>query len=72
MYQKGESKNWLILDNKKTVVHKIRSAKDEPWGRPLILAALKNILYADYFTETKRNVLDELNNKIVLPDFTRR
>lgn len=65
VYQKGESKNWLILDNKKTVVHKIRSAKDEPWGRPLILAALKNILYADYFTETKRNVLDELNNKIV-------
>lgn len=59
------SKNWLILDNKKTVVHKIRSSKDEAWGRPLVLAALKNILYSDYFTETKRNVLDELNNKII-------
>jgi hypothetical protein len=62
-------KNWLILDNNKTIVHKIRSSKDEPWGRPLVLAALKNILYSDYFTETKRNVLDELNNKVVYQTF---
>lgn len=68
-YSQGKCNNWLILDNKKTIVHKIRSSKDEPWGRPLILAALKNILYADYFTETKRNVLDELNNKVIYQTF---
>lgn len=66
---KSDNNNWLILDNKKTIVHKIRSSKDEPWGRPLVLAALKNILYSDYFTETKRNVLDEVNNKIVYETF---
>ena len=65
----SNSNNWLILDNTKTIVHKIRSSKDEPWGRPLVLAALKNILYSDYFTETKRNVLDELNNKVIYETF---
>ena len=66
---KSDSNNWIVLDNKKTIVHKIRSSKDEPWGRPIVLAALKNILYSDYFTETKRNVLDELNNKIIYQTF---
>lgn len=57
--------NWVILDNKKTIVHKIRSGRSEPFGRPLVLAAISDILYSDYFTSTKRNVLDEINNKMV-------
>lgn len=61
--------NWVVLDNTKTIVHKIRSKRDEKWGRPLVLAAIKDILYGDYFTDTKRNVLDEINNRIVYETF---
>lgn len=61
--------NWVVLDNTKTIVHKIRSKRDESWGRPLVLAAISDILYGDYFTDTKRNVLDEINNRIVYQTF---
>lgn len=61
--------NWVILDNNKTIVHKIRSKREEQYGRPIVLAAIKDILYGDYFTDTKRNVLDEINNKIVYETF---
>lgn len=57
--------NWVILDNTRTIVHKIRSQRSEKYGRPLVLAAISDILYDDYFTSTKRNVLDEINNKVV-------
>lgn len=56
---------WVVLDNSKTIVHKIRSKRDERWGRPLVLAAINDILYSDYFTDTKRGVLDEMNNRII-------
>ena len=64
-YRKRGSGNWLILDNTKTVVSKIRSRLEEPWGRPLCLAAIKDILYDDYFKTTCRGVLDETNNRII-------
>lgn len=57
--------NWIILDNRKTMVHKIRSDMKEKYGRPLVLAAISDILYDDYFTSTKRNVLGEINNKVI-------
>lgn len=61
--------NWVILDSNKTMVFKIKSKQDEPWGRPLVIAAIKDILYGDYFTQTKRNVLDEINNRIIYQTF---
>ncbi|MCD8290021.1 MAG: hypothetical protein LUC91_00795 [Prevotella sp.] len=61
--------DWVVLDNNKTIVHKIRSKRDEKWGRPLVLAAISDILYSDYFSETKRNVLDEINNRIIYETF---
>ena len=61
--------NWIVLDNTKTIVHKIRSKREEKWGRPMVLAAIKDILYGDYFTATKRNVLDEINNRIIYQTF---
>ena len=64
-----ESGNWVVLDNSKTIVHKIRSKSEEKWGRPLVLAAIMDILYRDYFTDTKRNVLDDMNNRIVYQTF---
>lgn len=60
-----QGNNWVVLDNTKTIVHKIRSQRSEKYGRPLVLAAISDILYDDYFTSTKRNVLDEINNKVV-------
>lgn len=65
----NDNGNWVILDNTKTIVHKIRSKRDEKYGRPLVLAAISDILYSDYFTQTKRNVLDEINNRIVYQTF---
>lgn len=65
---KGQG-NWVVLDNTKTIVHKIRSKRDEKYGRPLVLAAISDILYSDYFTQTKRNVLDEINNRIIYQTF---
>lgn len=65
----SDSGNWVVLDNTRTIVHKIRSKSDEKWGRPLVLAAINDILYGDYFTDTKRNVLDEINNRIIYQTF---
>ena len=56
--------NWLILDNDKTIVHKIRSDKREPYGRPLAMSVLADIFYNDYLTKVKRGVLNEVNNNI--------
>lgn len=36
---------------------------------PLTICALDDVLYADYFTTTKRNVLDQLNNQIIYQTF---
>lgn len=66
---KSDNGNWVILDNNKTIVHKIRSEMNEIYGRPLVLAAISDILYRDYFTDTKRNVLDEINNRVVYQTF---
>lgn len=62
-------KNWVVLDNKHTITFKIRSTHDEKWGRPLALAALQDIFYSDYYIRTKRNVLDDINNKIIYQTF---
>ena len=64
-----EGGNWVVLDNNKTITHKVRSKRDEPYGRPLVLAAITDILYRDYFTDTKRSVLDEINNRIIFQTF---
>jgi len=61
----GGEGNWVILDNNKTIVHKIRSEIKEKYGRPLVLAAISAILYDDYFTDTKRNVLGDINNRVI-------
>ena len=69
-YNKGKgSNNWLVLDNTKTIVSKVRSRMEEAWGRPLCLAAIKNILYSAYFQDTCRGTLDEINNRIIFETF---
>lgn len=61
--------DWCILDNDKTMCRKIKCKDSEPWGRSLVIAALSDVLYKDYFVDTKRNVLDEVNNKIIYQTF---
>ena len=61
--------DWLVLDNDKTLCRKIKCKDSEPWGRSLIIAALSDVLYKDYFVDTKRNVLDEINSKIIYETF---
>lgn len=61
--------DWFILDNNKTMCRKIKCKDSEPWGRSLVIAALADVLYQDYFVDTKRNVLDEINNKIIYQTF---
>lgn len=61
--------DWLILNNDRTMCKKIKCKDVEPWGRSLIIAALSDVLYKDYFVDTKRNVLDEINNKVLYEVF---
>lgn len=61
--------NWFVLDNNRTIVLKIRSSREEKWGRPLVLQAIQDILYSDYWTNTKRNVLSEINSRIFYMEF---
>lgn len=61
--------DWLVLDNNKTMCCKIKCKDTEPWGRSLVIAALSDVLYKDYFVDTKRNVLDEINSKIIYETF---
>ena len=63
------NRDWMILDNNKTMARKIKCKDSEPWGRSLIIAALEDVLYKDYFTDTKRNVLDEINSRIIYETF---
>ena len=60
---------WLVLDNSKTIVTKIKSEMSELVGIPFAVAALDDISYAQYFVDTKRNVLDSVNNQIVYETF---
>lgn len=57
--------NWIVLDYTKTIVSKVRSKLEEPYGRPMCLGAIKDILYSFYYNDTKRSQLDELNNRII-------
>ena len=59
------SGSWVVLDNDHTIAHKIKCKVSEPWGRPLAIAAIADIWYQDDFVNTKRNVLNEVNNKII-------
>lgn len=65
----GVTGDWLVLDSDKTMCCKIKCKDTEPWGRSLVIAALSDVLYKDYFTDTKRNVLDEINSKIIYETF---
>lgn len=63
------SGDWLVLDPDRTMCRKIKCKNVEAWGRSLVIAALSDVLYKDYFIDTKRNVLDEVNNRVIYEVF---
>ena len=67
--KKNRKGNWLVLNNDKTMCVKIKCKDSEPWGRSTIIATLADVLYKDYFVDTKRNVLDEVNSQILYETF---
>lgn len=72
-HQKNNAMNingdWLVLNPDRTMCRKIKCKNVEAWGRSLVIAALEDVLYKDYFTDTKRNVLDEVNNRVLYEVF---
>lgn len=71
-YDNGNFKEgewWLRLDWRKTIVTKIKSSQNDIYGVPFAVAALDDIDYAKYFINTKRKVLDTVNNQIYYETF---
>lgn len=71
-YDNGEFPDgacWQRLDWHKTIVTKIKSGQNDPYGVPFAVAALDDIDYAKYFINTKRRVLDTVNNQIYYETF---
>ncbi len=71
-YENGEFPTgacWQRLDWHKTIVTKIKSSQNDPYGVPFAVAALDDIDYAKYFVNTKRRVLDTVNNQIYYETF---
>ena len=66
---RNDGNNWVVLNSDKTMCGKIKARKDEPWGRSLIIAALIDVLYKDYWIDTKRHVLDDVNNQLIYETF---
>lgn len=66
---KGSINNWIILDDTKTIVTKVNAAINQPWGVPMAVTAFDDIMYAEYFVNTKRTVLDSINNQIIYMTF---
>ena len=61
-YKKDQNRKWLVLDNNKTIAVKGSSDIEDQWGRPIGLSAFIDMVYDEYFVDTKRNILDELNS----------
>lgn len=71
-YNRGEFPDgacWQRLDWRRTIVTKIKSGRNDPYGVPFAVAALDDIDYAKYFINTKRRVLDTVNNQIYYETF---
>lgn len=60
---------WVVLDDMKTIITKVNASINQPWGVPMAVTAFDDILYAEYFINTKRNVLDNINNQIIYMTF---
>ena len=63
-YRKDHNKRWYILNQKTTFAYKYRSQLDEPYGRPLGLSALNDILFSESYTNSQRGNLKDNSGTI--------
>lgn len=63
-YKKDSSKQWFILDSKSTVALKFNANINEPYGRPLGLAALFDIRFAEDYYTSQINTVSDLASSI--------
>lgn len=68
-WRSGKGKQWVVLDTNKTIAIKFRAKRSEPYGRPLALAAIDDILYDALMTKSKRLAVDEINKRIIYETF---
>lgn len=64
-----KSNNWLILNQDKVTVHKIKSAINEVWGRPIITGALLDEFFKSELQSAKRSAIRETKNPIIYETF---
>lgn len=63
------SNNWVILNQNKVMVHKIKSAINEVWGRPIITGALLDEFFKNELQSAKRKAVKETKNQIFYETF---
>lgn len=63
------SGQWVKLNTDNTIAIKYRASRLEPYGRPLPLAALANVLYQEDFVKTKRTILSGFRNRVYYETF---
>lgn len=63
-FKKDASKQWFTLDTKSTIVIKFNANTLEPYGRPLGLAALFDIRFADDYYSSQINTVSDLASSI--------
>jgi len=68
-WRNGKGKQWAVLDTDHTIAVKFRAKRSEPYGRPLALAAIDDILYDAMMTRSKRLAIDEINKRIIYETF---
>jgi len=68
-WKTGKGKQWAVLSTDHTIAVKYRAKRSEPYGRPLALAAIDDILYDADDTKAKRAALDEACNRIYWQEF---
>ena len=68
-WKNSKGKQWAVLDTDHTIAVKYRAKRSEPYGRPLALAAVDDILYEAADTRAKRAALDEACNRIYWQEF---
>lgn len=71
LYDKNgtNGKSWVVLNPNNTIVSKLGVSSKEQWGVPMSITALDEIMYANAFISTKRNVLSQINNNIIYEVF---
>lgn len=68
-WRENRGRQWVVLDTDKTIAVKFRAKRSEPYGRPMVLAAIDDILYDALMTKSKRKAIDETNKRIIYETF---